>query len=131
MSIYTYFGLGIVLGFSIAVVIWADRSEKFESKIKFERKLFYTKKLDNMIDAAANRILRKIEERKEDITEEDIKISIYEASITDGIIDDKNLFALEKMNTKDLKEAAQEIYDTNFKNKCNDFVSFLKMLFIH
>lgn len=71
MSIYTYFGLGIVLGFSIAVVIWADRSEKFESKIKFERKLFYTNKLDNMIDAAANRILRKIEERKEDITEEE------------------------------------------------------------
>lgn len=66
-----------------------------------------------------------------DITEEDLKISIYEASITDGIIDDKNLFALEKMNTKDLKEAAQEIYDSSFKNKCNGFVSFLKMLFIH
>ncbi len=66
-----------------------------------------------------------------DITEEDLKISIYEASITDGVIDDKNLFALEKMNTKDLKEAAQEIYDANFKNKCNGFVSFLKMLFIH
>ena len=61
-----------------------------------------------------------------DITEEDLKISIYEASITDGVIDDKNLFALEKMNTKDLKEAAQEIYDANFKNKCNGFVSFLK-----
>ena len=66
-----------------------------------------------------------------DITEEDLKISIYEASITDGVIDDKNLFALEKMNTKDLKEAAQEIYDSSFKNKCNGFVSFLKMLFIH
>lgn len=66
-----------------------------------------------------------------DITEEDLKISIYEASITDGTIDDKNLFALEKMNTKDLKEAAQEIYDTNFKKEENGFMAFLKILFIH
>lgn len=71
MSVYMYFILGIILGLSIAVVIWADRSEKFENKIKFEKKLFCTEKLDNMIKTATDRIATKIEEKDEDITEEE------------------------------------------------------------
>ena len=69
MSVYTYFVLGIILGLSIAVVIWADKSEKFENKIAFERKMFCTQKLDNMIETATNKIASKIQEKKEDITE--------------------------------------------------------------
>lgn len=69
MSVYMYFGLGIILGLAIAVVFWADRSEKFENKIRLERSLFCTKKLDDMITVATDRIAAKIQERKEDITE--------------------------------------------------------------
>ena len=69
MSGLTYFILGIVLGLAIAIVFWADRSEKFESKIKFEREMFCTKKLDNMIEKATNRIAEKIQEKKDNITE--------------------------------------------------------------
>lgn len=69
MSVYTYFILGIILGLSIAVVIWADKSEKFENKIEFERKMFCTQKLDNMIEAATNKIASKIRDKKEDLSE--------------------------------------------------------------
>lgn len=45
MSVYTYFILGIILGLAIAVVFFADRSEKFESKIEMEEKCFAHKNL--------------------------------------------------------------------------------------
>lgn len=69
MGIYTYFILGIVLGFALAVVIGINRSEEFENIVKMERKLFCTKKLDNVIENATNRIANKIKEKKADITE--------------------------------------------------------------
>lgn len=69
MSVYAYFILGIILGLAIAVVFWADRSEKFENKIELERKLFCTKKLDNVIENATNKIASKIQEKEDDITE--------------------------------------------------------------
>ena len=69
MSVYIYFVLGIILGLSIAIVFWADRSEKFESKVEQERKLFCTQKLDNVIETATNKIARRIQEKNEDIPE--------------------------------------------------------------
>ena len=61
MSVYTYFILGILVGLLIALVLWINRSEKIENKINFERKMFCTEKLDNMIEVATDRISRKIE----------------------------------------------------------------------
>lgn len=71
MSVYIYFILGIILGLAIAIVIWADRSEKIEDKIKLEKKLFSTEKLDNVIKISIDRIATRIEERDADITEEE------------------------------------------------------------
>lgn len=66
-----------------------------------------------------------------DISEEDLKKTIYEESITDGKIDADNMFALENLDTRELKEAAQEIYDTNFKKEETGFLAFVKLLFVH
>lgn len=65
------------------------------------------------------------------VTEEDLKKTIYEEKITDGVIDTDNIFALENMSAKELKEAAQEIYDANFKKEDNGLLAFVKLLFIH
>lgn len=69
MDIYIFFILGIILGIAISIVIGINISERFENKVKFEREMFCTKKLDKMIETATNRIAIKIQEKKENITE--------------------------------------------------------------
>lgn len=69
MSVYTYFTLGIILGIAISIVFVSKRNEKFESKVNLERKMFCTDKLDKMIEEATNRISRKIEEKRDMLTE--------------------------------------------------------------
>ncbi len=67
-----------------------------------------------------------------DITDEDLKKTVYEESITDGTIDENNIYALENMKTSELKAAAQAIYDENFKEvNTAGFLAFVKTLFIH
>lgn len=69
MSVYTYFLLGIVLGIAISIVFVLNRNERFESKIELERKLFCTDKLDKMIEEVSNRISKRIEEKRDMLTE--------------------------------------------------------------
>lgn len=71
MSIYIYFGLGIVLGIAIAVYFFADREEKIHRKMILDKRIYSTKKLDNTMEHIINRINYNIEEAKRELTEEE------------------------------------------------------------
>ena len=71
MSIYIYFGLGIVLGIAIAVYIFADREEKIHRKMILDKRNYSTKNLDNTMEHIINRINYNIEEAKRELTEEE------------------------------------------------------------
>lgn len=64
-----------------------------------------------------------------DITEDDLKKTVFEESIMDGEIDENNLKALLKLKDSELKGMAQSIYDENFAKEDNFIVKFLKSLF--
>ncbi len=66
-----------------------------------------------------------------DITEEDLKKTVFNETILDGVIDEDNIFALENFATSDLKVSAQEIYDENFKKDDHFFAALVNVLFIH
>jgi len=71
MDKYTYFILGILLGLGIAIYFWASREEKIENKIKLDRKLFSTEKLDKTMETVVERISNNINEVKRELTEEE------------------------------------------------------------
>ena len=71
MSIYIYFGRGIVLGIAIAVYFFADREEKIHRKMILDKRIYSTKKLDNTMEHIINRINYNIEEAKRELTEEE------------------------------------------------------------
>lgn len=71
MSVYIYFGLGIVLGIAIAVYFFADREEKIHRKMILDKRIYSTKKLDNTMEHIINRINYNIEEAKRELTEEE------------------------------------------------------------
>ena len=71
MNEYTYFILGILLGLSIALYLWANREEKIEKKIKFNQRIFSTQKLDVTMESVVERISEKINEVKRDLTEDE------------------------------------------------------------
>ena len=71
MNQYTYFGLGIILGLSIAVYFFLSREEKIEKSIKFNQKFFSTENLNNTMEIVVDRIKYKINEVKRDLTEDE------------------------------------------------------------
>lgn len=71
MDKYTYFILGILLGLGIAIYFWACREEKIENKIKLDRKIFSTEKLDKTMETVVERISNNINEVKRELTEEE------------------------------------------------------------
>lgn len=71
MNEYTYFILGILLGLSIALYLWANREENIEKKIKFNQRIFSTQKLDVTMESVVERISEKINEVKRDLTEDE------------------------------------------------------------
>ncbi len=71
MNEYTYFILGILLGLSIALYLWANREEKIEKKIKFNQRIFSTQKLDVTMESVVERISEKMNELRRDLTEDE------------------------------------------------------------
>jgi len=71
MDKYTYFILGILLGLGIAIYFWTSREEKIENKIKLDRKIFSTEKLDKTMETVVERITNNINEVKRELTEEE------------------------------------------------------------
>ena len=71
MNQYTYFGLGIILGLSIAVYFFLSREERIEKSIRLNQKVFSTEKLNNTMEIVVDRIKYKINEVKRDLTEDE------------------------------------------------------------
>ena len=71
MDKYMYLILGILLGIAIMAYFWADREEKIERKIKYDQKLFSTKKLDTAMENTVEIISQRINELKRELTEEE------------------------------------------------------------
>lgn len=71
MNNYTYFILGIILGLSIAIYIATSREEKIEKKIRFNQKMFSTKKLDIAMENVVKRIMSSAKELKRELTEDE------------------------------------------------------------
>lgn len=71
MNQWEFFILGILLGLGIAMYIWATIKEKIDNKIKFNKKIFTTKKLDLAMETVVERITDKINEVKRDLTEDE------------------------------------------------------------
>ncbi len=71
MERYYWFILGIILGLAISVYFFINREEKIEKSIKFNQKVFSTKKLDNAMETVVDRIKYKIDELKRELTEDE------------------------------------------------------------
>lgn len=71
MERYYWFILGIILGLAISVYFFINREEKIEKSIKFNQKVFSTKKLDNAMETVVDRIKSKIDELKRELTEDE------------------------------------------------------------
>lgn len=80
MNQYIYFGLGIILGLSIAVYYFLSRDEKIENRIKLDQMIYSTKKLDVTMEKIVNRINLVANEKKRQLTEDeknDIIVQCY------------------------------------------------------
>ena len=71
MNQYIYFILGILLGLAIALYFFLSREEKIEKMIKYNQKIFSSKRLDNTMETVVDRIKIKIDEVKRDLTEDE------------------------------------------------------------
>ena len=71
MNQYIFFALGIVLGISLAVYYFMNREEKIENQIKFDQKMYSTKRLDITMESIVETINIKIKELKRELTEEE------------------------------------------------------------
>ncbi len=71
MNQYIYLILGIVLGISLAVYYFLNREEKIEKQIKFDQKVYSTKRLDTTMESVVQNINKKIKELKRELTEEE------------------------------------------------------------
>ena len=83
LGIYTYFGLGIVLGLAIGVYFYADREEKIQKEIALQQKIFSTKKLDKALDKAVDIMKYRITVLNRELTEEEKDRIIYDCYVTD------------------------------------------------
>ena len=71
MNQYIYFILGILLGLAIALYFFLSREEKIEKMIKYNQKIFSSKRLDITMETVVDRIKMKIDEVKRDLTEDE------------------------------------------------------------
>ena len=71
MNQYIYFILGILLGLAIALYFFLSREEKIEKMIKYNQKIFSSKRLDITMETVVDRIKIKIDEVKRDLTEDE------------------------------------------------------------
>ena len=70
MDKYIYLILGVILGLSIAIYIYASKKEKVEKQIALNSKILSTKKLQIALEKAFNRITIYIQTNKKELTEE-------------------------------------------------------------
>ena len=71
MNQYIFFILGILLGLAIALYFFLSREEKIEKMIKYNQKIFSSKRLDITMETVVDRIKIKIDEVKRDLTEDE------------------------------------------------------------
>lgn len=71
MDKYIYLILGVILGLSIAIYIYASKKEKVEKQIALNSKILSTKKLQIALEKAFNRITIYIQTNKKELTEEE------------------------------------------------------------
>ena len=80
MNQYTYLFMGIILGFSLAVIFFIKREEKFDRIHELSRIVFSTDKLDKTMDSIIDNIENKIKDVRRELTEEeknDIIVKCY------------------------------------------------------
>lgn len=71
MEQYIYFILGIILGLSIALYIYADRKEKLQKQLDMDKRLFSTEKLDRALEKAVEGMQKNMKQIKRELTEEE------------------------------------------------------------
>ena len=71
MEQYIYFILGIVLGLSIALYLYADRKEKLQKQFDLDKRLFSTEKLDKALEKAVKDMQTNMKHLRRELTEEE------------------------------------------------------------